>query len=315
MEERHLVTNSKTTYKARNRTPAQAGRHQLLTAYLVVKPTEGSSSTITMDDIVRILQNIQDDLLKQKQDMKEMEQNIKESIKNHIDEKFNLIEAKTKQLETKIEQQQKTIEFLDRQRRRKNVIFFGIEEKEKGYESLLSIVLDIINNKMEINCQKWEIENVNRMGKNSGKVRPVAVTITTTSRKLELLKKKKMLHNTNIYLNEDFTPSVLQKRKELQEDLKRERESGKRVVLRYDKIVTLKTRQPEPHTPAERNTTKRFMSASPDEVKTGNTTYSNEGGTKQVSKKNKSQTITNFLRPSQLNPSNRTIHSEVNQKN
>lgn len=53
-----------------------------------------------------------------------------------------------------------------------------------------------------------------------------------------------MLNNTSIYLKEDFPPSVLQKH--LQEDLKRKRESRKRVVLRYDRIVSLKTRELEP---------------------------------------------------------------------
>lgn len=268
---------------------------------------------VTMEEVVKILQNIQDDISKNKQEMKEMELNIKESINKNIDEKFLTFETKTKQLETKIEQQQKTIEILDKQLRRKNIIFFGIEEKEMGYESLLSIVLNIINNEMEIPCQKWEIEHVNRMGKNSGKVRPVVVTITTTSRKIELLKKKRSLDGTNIYLKEDFSPSVLQKRRELQEDLKRERESGKKVALRYDKIVTLKTQESEVHTPTERHTerstNKRYMSTSPEETaKETRKEYNNER-TKQIPKKNKPQTITSFLRPSQLNLNNREIQT------
>ncbi|CAK1579776.1 unnamed protein product [Parnassius mnemosyne] len=167
---------------------------------------------------------------------------------------------------------------------------------------------------MEIPCQKWEIEHVNRMGKKSGKVRPVVVTITTTSRRIEILKKKKSLEGTNIYLKEDFPPSVLQKRKELQEDLKRERESGKRVALRYDKIVTLKARVSEVHTPTERNINKRFMSKSPEETVNETTKEYDNEKTKQVPKRNKSHTITSFLRPSQLNLNNRaiaTVNAEV----
>ncbi|CAG4960552.1 unnamed protein product [Parnassius apollo] len=90
----------------------------------------------------------------------------------------------------KIEQQPKTKEILDKQLRRKNVTFFEIEEKEKGYDSLLSIVLDIINNTMKIPYHKWEIKHVNRMGKISGKVKPVVIIITTTSRRIEILQKK-----------------------------------------------------------------------------------------------------------------------------
>lgn len=271
-----------------------------------------------MEEIAKILQKIQADIANSKKEMKEMEHNIKESINKNIDEKFLIFETKTKQLDTKIEQQQKSIEILDKQLRRKNIIFFGIEEKEKGYESLLSMVLDIINNMMEIPCQKWEIEHVKRMGKYSGKVRPVVVTVTTTSRKIELLKKKKSLEGTNIYLKEDFPPSVLQKRKELQEEFKREREAGKKVVLRYDKIVTLNSQKSEARTPTERNTNKRFMSISPEETMNETRKDYNNEKTKQPPKRNKSQSITSFLRPPQLNlndPTLPTKNGEDIQKN
>ncbi|XP_063534756.1 uncharacterized protein LOC134744776 [Cydia strobilella] len=218
-----------------------------------------------MDQILQTLKDIQLDLSKQKQDMKEMENNITESINNNIDSKFKHIEEKTKNLELKIDQQQKTIDILDKQLRRKNVIFFGVEEKEKGYENLLSIILEILNKNMNISCKQWEIENVIRMGKNTGKIRPVAVTITTMSRRIEILKNKKSLENTRIYLKEDFSPAILQKRKELQETLKKERESGKRVALHYDKIIELKPRSSGPRTPTERNTNKRILSISPEE--------------------------------------------------
>lgn len=274
-----------------------------------------------MEEITKILQNIQADIANSKKEMKEIEHNIKDSINKNIDEKFLFFETKTKQLETKIEQQQKSIDIIDKQLRRKNIIFFGIEEEEKGYESLLSIILDIINNRLEIPCQKWEIEHINRMGKYSGKIRPVVVTITTTSRKIEILKKKKSLDGTDIYLKEDFPPNVLQKRRELQEELKREREAGKRVTLRYDKIVILKpknTETKETYTPTERNTNKRFMSRSPEESTKNTLVDHNIEMTKRLPKRNKSQPITSFLRPSQLNPNNQnspTENAEGNSKN
>lgn len=174
---------------------------------------------------------------------------------------------------------------------------------------------------MEIPCQKWEIEHINRTGKYSGKTRPVVVTITTTSRKIEILKNKKSLDGTDVYLKEDFSPSELQERRELQEELKREREAGKRVTLRYDKIVILEpknTETKETYTPAERNTNKRFMSRSPEESTKNIMVDHNIEKTKQLPKRNKSQPITSFLRPSQLNLNNQnspTENAEGNPKN
>ncbi|KAF9408302.1 hypothetical protein HW555_011971 [Spodoptera exigua] len=180
--------------------------------------------------------------MEEKQVMKDMEENIKEAINKNIDEKFDRIETKTIELEKKIEEQQKTIQFLDKQVRRKNIVFFGVPESEINYESLLNYILDIINKKMNIVCPKWEIEAVIRLGKNKDKIRPVIVTTTTVSRKLQLLKNKKTLENTGIYIKEDFSPAVLQKRRELQDELQKKRSSGEKVMLRYDKIVKIKSK-------------------------------------------------------------------------
>lgn len=253
-----------------------------------------------MDEIMKALQSIQGELALQKRDMKDMEKNIKEAINKNIDEKFSRIETKTNQLEIKIEQQQRSIDFLDRQIRKKNLVFFGVEETERNYEDLLNLILDIINTKMEVLCERWEIETVIRIGKSNGRSRPVVVTISTTSRKLELLRKKKSLENTDIYIKEDYSPAVLQKQKELQEDLKRQRESGKIVALRYDKIVTLDTQKQIHRTSIEATSNKRFLSESPEAV--ASMKFSgNEERVKQAPKKNKSQNITNYLRPSQMN--------------
>ncbi|KAF9412913.1 hypothetical protein HW555_003087, partial [Spodoptera exigua] len=245
----------------------------------------------TMEEILKVLQNIQNELAQQKQDIKSMEENIKEAINKNIDEKFNRFEAKTNQLEQKIEEQQKTIDYLDKKLRRKNIIFFGVPETENSYEDLIKSILDILNKTMKIECPKWEIETVARLGKNTGKVRPVVVTITTTSRKLEILKLKKSLENTGIYIKEDYSAAVLQKRKELQEELQRKRLSGEKVMLRYDKIVQIKPREKQTYKPKGAISNKRYLSESPEAVHFDKMS-NNEEQSKQIPKKNKSQTIT-----------------------
>lgn len=256
-----------------------------------------------MDEVLKALQNIQSELAQNKRDMKDMEENIKRDINKNIDEKFHQIEIKTNQIEQKLEAQQKTIDFLDKQMRRKNIVFFGIPEIEKSYEDLLNCVLEIINKKMDLACPKWEIETVLRLGKNNGRIRPVVVTMSTTSRKLQLLKKKKSLESTGIYIKEDYSPAVLQRRKELQEELKRRRLSGEKVILRHDKIVQIKSREQPSQTSKQINSNhKRSLPESPEAEITGKTSDSNEVQAKQAPKKNKSQTISSFLRPSQLNP-------------
>lgn len=218
-----------------------------------------------------MLRQIQSEMMQQKSDMREMEENIKKAINNNIDEKFKMMEAKTLQLEQQLEQQQISIDRLEKEVRRKNLIIFGVEETEHNYRDLHQLVLDIINNDMGVVCQKEEIDNTQRIGKRNDKCRPILISLTTTWKKIEILKKKKTLDNLPVYIKEDFPKRVLQKRKELQEQLKNERDQGKKVVLRYDKIINIEEhRHQKQYTNNNnnkqkgQNTNKRVLSTSPE---------------------------------------------------
>lgn len=253
-----------------------------------------------MEEILKSLQNIQSNLSQHKQEMKDMEKNIKDAINKNIDDKFNQILLKTNQLEQKIINQEKTIEYLDKKLRAKNVIFFGVPEDEKNYEDLSNLIMEIINNKMKITCSKWEIDIVKRLGKKEdGKVRPVLLTTTTTNLKLELIRNK-AIQNFGIYVKEDYPPRVLQIRRELQGELKRRRQSGENVILRYDKIITLNSYKQKKDISEKNNSNKRLLSESP-ETPSSKPVRKNDERAKQASKKNKSQNITDYLRQSQLN--------------
>ncbi|XP_063628208.1 uncharacterized protein LOC134799703 [Cydia splendana] len=210
-----------------------------------------------------MLQKIQEDIVTQSEDMKNMEERIKETINKNIDKKFELMESKTNQLEEKIDKQQKNIDYLENKLRKKNLIFFGVQESEQNYDDLVQLILDVIKETMKIKCEGWEIENVNRIGKKSDRIRPIVTTFTTIGRKMEVLRSKRKLENSGIYIKEDYSPAVLQKRKELQDDVKREWEAGNKVMLIYDKMVTLKPHATTKSTPTDRNSKKRVLSNSP----------------------------------------------------
>lgn len=100
---------------------------------------------------------------------KKMELNITNNINGNIDKKFKALEERNRITEEKIENQERRINQLERGIRKKNVVFFGVEEVEKSYGELERIVLDIINNKMNISCNTNEIECVIRIGKKKRK--------------------------------------------------------------------------------------------------------------------------------------------------
>lgn len=55
--------------------------------------------------------------------------------------------------------------------------------------------------------------------------------------KQTILSKVNNLKGTNIYMNEDFTDAVRQKRKELLPEMRADRARGEWAYLKYDKLV------------------------------------------------------------------------------
>ncbi|XP_045457854.1 uncharacterized protein LOC123668105 [Melitaea cinxia] len=96
---------------------------------------------------------------------------------------------------------------------------------------------------------------------------------------MNLFKNRKALKNTGYYMTEDFPQNILEKRKELQEQARIEREKGNLVKIKYDKLVISKRNKT-----AVNN--KRMLSTSPD-----NQTIKGAETITQTYKKNKSQTL------------------------
>lgn len=205
-----------------------------------------------MEEISIMLKNIQAEMQQQKIEIREMKEEITNAINNSINERFRNLEEKNTLLEDKIKMQEQSLDYLTR---RKNLIFFGVDEKEKYYNELETNILNLINNDMHIPCGKSNIESVRRLGKKESKIRPVVVTFTTLGKKIEILKNKKSLAEKSFYVKEDFPKEILNKRRELQTQLKKERENGKYAVLRYDKLIV---REKEAI-----HTNKRHLSVSP----------------------------------------------------
>lgn len=232
---------------------------------------------------------IQEELVEQKVEFQHMERNITTNINNNINNKFERMEIKYAELEKTVEKQEERLDMIEKQLRKKNLVFFGVEETEKNYEALELNLVKIINDKMKVPCSPSEVESVRRIGKRGDKPRPIVLTLTTTGKKLQILKRKKTLDDSTYYIKEDFPAKILNIRKELQEELNKKREEGTNAVLRYDKIIILERKTP---TQAKRqNNNKRNLSESPEKVDSMQVyeerKKEEEGNNNQPKKKNK----------------------------
>lgn len=190
-----------------------------------------------------MLRKIEENMQTQRNDIDKMKDTIISDINKNIDSKFEDIERKFSNLEKQIEDQQTSLERMEQHIKKRNIIFFGFEEKEKSYHELEGNLVRLINENMKIPCERRDIELVKRIGRQTtnrtNHVRPVVLTAGSMGLKIEIMKNKKLLEQSQIYIKEDFTQKVLKKRKELQVEFKARKEQGEKVALRYDRIIIL----------------------------------------------------------------------------
>ena len=121
-------------------------------------------------------------------------------------------------------------------------MFDGVPEteQEKWSESEIKI-RKIMSEKLKLDPKHIEMEHVHRSGKppgQGGKPGPIVVTFLRYKDRLAVLENAKYLRGSNIYINEDFSETVRQRRKELIPAMKEARLRGDITYLRYDKLIT-----------------------------------------------------------------------------
>lgn len=159
-----------------------------------------------------------------------------EKIMVTIDDKIKPLIQENKILKLEIEVLNKKINSLENATKRNNIIIHGFNETEKNYTELYNNSIGLFEN-LGIKIDNYDINKLHRIGRQTnGKTRPVLITLTTYNKKIEILKNKKKMSQPT-YITEDFSKETLQKRKELQQELHREKEKGNDVYIKNNKVV------------------------------------------------------------------------------
>ncbi|XP_077559353.1 uncharacterized protein LOC144174497 [Haemaphysalis longicornis] len=134
------------------------------------------------------------------------------------------------------EQQTKLIELEDRSRRR-NLIIFGISERDDENTGSLKqrILHEVFQQKLNVTATT--VERIHWIGKKSAsKPRPVILNFFDYNEKMEVLKNCSKLKGTNISVNHDFSKATITKRSKLWQYGKQFKEQGHKVALDYDRL-------------------------------------------------------------------------------
>ncbi|XP_045783714.1 uncharacterized protein LOC123879871 [Maniola jurtina] len=165
------------------------------------------------------------------------EDKITSQITTHMNKKFEGLNKEMENIRSELENQDKRLSAIEKQNVQRNLVFFGVEESERSYFQLEEKILDILNNKIKIKTEVLEIQSVKRFGNIENKPRPVSVSLTTMGKKIQILKHKKSLQGSKIYIQEEFPKKVLEIRRELKNKQKFEIEKGNIAYLKYDKLI------------------------------------------------------------------------------
>lgn len=151
-------------------------------------------------------------------------QEVKENVKD-LNNKDQILEQKIVRCEAKVNAEMK----------RRNLIVHGLGALQ-GWKERESAIFNLFQNKMKVTCKNEDIDSIIKLDKKRDDG-PILVKFTTIRKKLEILANRKNLSNTNIYVDEDYSKEVVEKRKELKKVLKQLKNEGKKNVhLKRDEL-------------------------------------------------------------------------------
>lgn len=188
-----------------------------------------------------------------------------------INEKLDGIQASFLPLTQEVSRHSKEIGYLDIERRRKNLIIFGlVESQNESVSDLENKVLELIVRALEVTTfTLMELDFVKRI-RSTKQPRPVKLAFTTQRRKFEILKNTGRLKGTNIFIHEDSSPEVREQEKALRGEMMRLRNEGKYAVIRAGRLITREGTSSQANSNIDRTNrapqNKRVLSESPENI-------------------------------------------------
>jgi len=142
-------------------------------------------------------------------------------------------------IEENASRMKKDILALESYSRRENLIVHGIEEATSGQEDCTHIIQHLIRNKLSMNTDV-KIQRCHRLGKKDElrtKSRPIIVRFAYYCDKEEVWRKKKLLRGSKLFIDEDHTKAVQERRRVLIPVMQAARRDGQRATVQGDRLL------------------------------------------------------------------------------
>lgn len=216
-----------------------------------------TSDSVSLKDLLQEMQRMNTGI----QDIRTSQQKLfddNEEVKGAL----HSLQSTLPEMKTQLGKNTKQLYSLEREKRRKNLVIFNMQEDEG--EKITDVehkVCDLIVNQLMLTdfSLSRDVDYCRRLGKvdEKRKIRPILLALVTERKKYEILRNCNKLKISKISIRDDIPEELRPVRKELVSQMKKLRAEGKVVTLVYDKLVV----RDEPQT--QKQSQKRALSQSP----------------------------------------------------
>ena len=184
-----------------------------------------------VQDLKTSINFISDDAEKKFENIKKNTERVQFEIKNvHL--------LNTEERDSLYEHKEKLIDLEDRQRRNNLRIDGVVENVGETWEITEQKVKEIFRNNLNID-NHIEVDRAHRVGqKRENRQRTIVLRLNKFKDKEEIKKCAKKLKGTGIYINDDFSPVTLERRKDLLKTAKELRDQGKGAKVVKSKLYS-----------------------------------------------------------------------------
>lgn len=188
------------------------------------------------NEIIEMMKAIKEDTGKTRSDITDIKEQLNNLTVRVINNEEKMLEIRQTQEETLsiIAQQRNRIEELERRNKKNNIIIRGIQEDQ---HSLQNFIIDFISSKIQINFHQEHINYIKKLRVPiEGKTRLIILSLTSWTKKREIMENRGRLKGTGIYVSDDLTKEELKTLNEIVKYYKWFRSEGKQVSIRGTRL-------------------------------------------------------------------------------
>lgn len=159
-----------------------------------------------VSDIKDVFKDCLEEMLKCEDFIQRLSNRLSQNINKKVEEAVKTYMDRCEQLEIQNKMLLNKIDTLEQHTRRNNIRIQGIAEDSK--EDLGKKLLNLFNEKLNVNVVQKDFDSIYRIGSNSnnaGMSRPIIVKCTNSYIKNEILKNRKKLKGSKTFLCEDLS--------------------------------------------------------------------------------------------------------------